>query len=125
MANTNISVGLSGTALSLNKSGNNSLNNTGSFAFAEALTISTGAWTQVCTGSQPASVIYVSQGSASVGSLNIAISASGVVNSLGTIGPANGTSENPCLIQWNGPFTALFAQAVVSSSNATFVVAST
>ena len=111
--------------LAISQAGNASLVPTGSIALAESVYVNTGSYQQVVTGSGGpfvASVIY-SANTSPTGSIALAVSYSGIVASLGTIGPSNGTQNNSSLVQWNQPFTSLWAQATVTQSYGVFVVA--
>src|SRR5580698_2693604 len=122
MANTlnlNNSVTANINGLSINESSNTSLVPSGSAAYGESLLINTGTTYQlITTGSTfgTASVIYVANSSQS-GSISIAVSASNAVSFLGTILP-NPTAggSNATSIQWNQPFSGLYALAGTSAS---------
>lgn len=112
--------------LAISQNGGYSTTPQGSTAFGESVLVNTGSWQQIVSGTNfgTASTIALFNSSPS-GSISLAISASGVVSSLGTV-PAspNGTSYPVTSIQWNNLFTALYAQANTSASYGIFVVVS-
>lgn len=127
MANTlNLSAGVNGSinGLNVNQSSQTALAPTGSTIFAESVLINTSSYQQVFTGSvgQPIGVIYFANTSPT-GSISVAVSASGVVSNLGSVGPSNGINSSGTVIQWNGPITAIYAEALTTQSFGVFVIA--
>jgi hypothetical protein len=129
MANTlNITANINGSinGLNISETSNGAFTPVGSTAFAQSILVPTGSYTLIVTGSNfgTASIFYGENTSTS-GSISLALSASGVVNDLGNI-PSVGSSTNGIgsIINWNGPFTALYAQAYTTASYGVFVVTS-
>lgn len=99
----------------------------GNAFYAEGITVSTGSYTLITTGSNfgTISTIYAENTSAT-GSISLVLSASGVANNLGIIPPIGSTSPNgiATIINWQNTFSGLYAQAVTTASAGIFIIAS-
>src|SRR5579872_2230337 len=98
--------------LTINQSGQLSTIPSGSTAIGESTFLTPSAYTLIATGSNFGNLATLAVYNTSTGSISIQLSASGVVNNLGVVaGLANTASlpSSPSQIQWNQPFTALYA----------------
>lgn len=127
MANSltyNASVTANVNGLSIATNGSNTLSPTGSIVLGESVAINTGSYQLVTTGSLQNIAIISAFNSNPSSSVNLAVSASGVVSNLGTL-PPYVSNNTPSVISWGQPFTGLYAQAVSQQSYVVFVVSTT
>lgn len=119
MANSlSITNGVNGSVngLTINQNSSVNLTPTGSFLFAESVFVQTGSFQQLYSGSAVGVSIISLANSSTTASVGFAVSASGVVNNFGTIGPAGVNANNGSNISWNQSFGSLYAIAYNTAS---------